>query len=116
MNAFRILLMGIFITISGYTAMVVSNHGMGLLQVFFGDMAKMGWPGQFNLDFMCLLMLSALWLAWRQHFSPIGIFLGFAGFFGGAFFLSAYLLIESFRVEGDVKALLLGKVRARTSE
>jgi len=39
-----------------------------------------------------------------------------AGFCGGAFFLSAYLLIESFRVEGDVKALLLGKVRARTSE
>jgi len=116
MNAFRIFLMGIFITISGYTAVVVSNHGMGLLQVFFRDMAKMGWPGQFNLDFMCLLMLSALWLAWRHHFSPIGIVLGFAGFFGGAFFLSAYLLIESFRVEGDVKALLLGKVRARTSE
>jgi len=61
MNAFRIFLMGIFITISGYTAVVVSNHGMGLLQVFFRDMAKMGWPGQFNLDFMCLLMLSG-WL------------------------------------------------------
>ena len=116
MVPFRILLMVIFITVSGYTAVVVSNHGMGLLQVFFGDMAKMRWPGQFNLDFMCLLTLSALWLAWRHHFSPIGIVLGFAGFFGGAFFLSAYLLIESFRVEGDVKALLLGKVRARTSE
>lgn len=116
MVPFRILLMVIFITVSGYTAVVVSNHGMGLLQVFFGDMAKMRWPGQFNLDFMCLLTLSALWLAWRHHFSLIGIVLGLAGFFGGAFFLSAYLLIESFRVEGDINALLIGKVRARASE
>ena len=112
MKAFRLLLVVIFIAISGYTAVVASNHGMGLLQVFFGDMAKMGWPGQFNLDFMCFLALSALWLSWRHHFSPIGIVLGVVGFFGGAFFLSAYLFIETFRVEGDAKALLLGKVRA----
>ena len=111
MKAFRVLLAVIFITIFGYTTVAVLNHGMGLLQVFFGDMAKMGWPGQFNFDFMCFLILSALWLSWRHHFSFIGIIFGLAGLFGGALFLSAYLFIESFRVEGDVKVLLLGKVR-----
>ena len=84
---------------------------MDLLQVFFGDMATMGWPGQFNLDFMCFLVLSALWLSWRHHFSPIGILLGVVGFFGGALFLSAYLFIESVRAKGDFKALLPNRVR-----
>jgi hypothetical protein len=49
----------IFLAISGYTVIVINNHGIGLLPVFFGDMAEMGWPGQFNLDFMCFLALSA---------------------------------------------------------
>jgi hypothetical protein len=31
-----------------------------------------------------------------------------AAVFGGALFLSAYLLIESFRTRGDVRKLLLG--------
>ncbi|OQX21937.1 MAG: hypothetical protein BWK80_31800 [Desulfobacteraceae bacterium IS3] len=112
MIIFRVFLTVIFIAIFGYTAVVISNHGMGLLPIFFGDMIKMGWPGQFNLDFMCFLAISALWLSWRHHFSHIGIILGVAGLFGGSLFLSAYLFIESFRVKGDIKVLLLGKERA----
>ncbi len=72
MGAFRIFLVCIFTAIVVYTVVVIANHGMGLFAVFFGDMAKMAWPGQFNLDFMGFLMLSGLWLAWRHHFSPPG--------------------------------------------
>ena len=111
MRAFRTFLATIFIVIAVYTGIVVANHGLGLLPIFFGDMAKIAWPGQFNLDFMCFLALSALWLAWRHNFSPVGLLLGLVGFFGGAFFLSAYLLIVSFKVNGDIKALLLGEGR-----
>jgi len=111
MTTFRIFLATIFIVIAVYTAIVVTNHGLGLLPIFFGDMAKMAWPGQFNLDFMCFLALSALWLAWRHNFSPAGLLLGLVGFFGGALFLSVYLLIVSFRVNGNIKALLLGEAR-----
>ena len=111
MNAFRILLVGIFLLITGYTLIVVTNHGVNLLPVFFGDMAKMAWPGQFNLDFMCMLMLSGLWVSWRHQFSPQGLALGILAFFGGAFFLSLYLFIESWRADGDSKALLLGHGR-----
>lgn len=69
MGAFRILLATIFTCILGYTSIVASNHGFGLLEVFFGDIWKMGWPGHFNFDFMTFLTLSALWLALRHNFS-----------------------------------------------
>jgi hypothetical protein len=95
MTGLRALLAGILVVLAVYTAFVAAEHGLGLLPVFFGDMAEMGWPGQFNLDFLCFLTLSALWLAWRHHFSPAGLGLGLLGFFGGALFLSAYLLVAS---------------------
>ncbi len=109
MTAFRALLVLIFCAIAIYTGIVASQYGMNLLPVFFGDMARFAWPGQFNLDFLCMLTLSGLWVAWRGRFSPAGIALGLAAFFGGALFLSAYLLIESFRAGGDARALLLGQ-------
>jgi hypothetical protein len=112
MTAFRVLLVAIFGVILVYTLIVIANHGMGLLPIFFGDMAEMGWPGQFNLDFMGFLLLSGFWLAWRHHFSPLGLALGVLGVFGGAPVLTAYLFATSFAVNGDVKQLLLGSTRA----
>ncbi|MFO1393631.1 MAG: hypothetical protein U1F09_07735 [Steroidobacteraceae bacterium] len=111
MTAFRAFLGAIFIVIAGYTLVVASNHGMNLLPVFFGDMAAMEWPGQFNLDFMCMLLLSGLWVSWRHRFSATGLVLGLVAVFGGALFLSAYLLVTSVRVKGDIRTLLLGEAR-----
>ena len=112
MNILRIVLSVIFVSIVVYTGVVVWNHGMGLFPIFFGDMAKMAWPGQFNLDFMCMLALSGLWVSWRHRFGVPGILLGIVAFFGGALFLSAYLLVESFRAKGDLASFLLGGNRA----
>ncbi len=112
MNAFRLLLVVMFIIISAYTTVVISTHGMNLLPVFFGAMANMDWPGQFNVDFTCFLVLSALWVSWRHQFSAGGFVLGLIALFGGALFLSAYLLVESIKANGDVKAPLLGIARA----
>lgn len=112
MNMLRILLGAIFVAIAVYTTITISEHGLSLLPVFFGDMAAMGWPGQFNFDFMCFLILSALWVAWRHHFSVQGMLLAVFAFFGGAFFLSAYLFVNSYKVDGDIGALLLGAKRA----
>ena len=111
MTLLRVLLLLIFVAISLYTGVVVAHHGLNLFPVFFGDMAALGWPGQFNLDFMCMLALSGLWVAWRHRFGAAGIALGIAAFLGGALFLSAYLFIESFRAGSDVRALLLGSRR-----
>ena len=112
MNAFRILLVVFIIGIVSYTGAVILNHGWNLLPIFFGDIAAMTWPGQFNFDFMCMLMLSGLWIAWRHHFTFSGLVLGVLGFFGGISVLAPYLLIASFIANGDMKIILLGKVRA----
>ena len=111
MNAFRMFLVAVFVVIAGYTLVVIADHGLNLLPVFFGDMTKMQWPGQFNLDFMCMLLLSGLWVSWRHQFSGPGVVLGLVAVFGGALFLSAYLLVESFRTKGDMRKLLLGAAR-----
>lgn len=111
MHVFRIFLAIIFLTIIGYTAVVINTHGLGLLPVFFGDIAKLAWPGQFNLDFMCFLALSAVWVSWRHQFSLVGLLLGLIAFFGGALFLSIYLFIQSYRVNGNINELLLGPSR-----
>lgn len=111
MLVFRALLIVLWAIIVGYTAIVIANHGMGLLSVFFGDMAAMGWPGQFNLDFMLMLTLSALWVAWRHQFSIAGLLLGLLAFFGGILFLTVYLFIVSWMAKGDMKEMLLGKAR-----
>ena len=113
MSAFRGLLLFLFTGVVGYTAVVIADHGLGLFAIFFADIAKLGWPGQFNVDFMSLLTLSGLWLAWRHHFSPAGIALGVLGFFGGAPVLTAYLFLVSLEAKGDVNELLLGKARAK---
>lgn len=111
MTAFRVLLVALWAIIVGYTAIVIANHGLGLLPVFFNDMAAMAWPGQFNLDFMSLLTLAGLWVAWRHQFSAAGLALGVLAFFGGGMFLTAYLLIVSVQAGGDIKEVLLGKAR-----
>jgi len=115
MIALRALLLVILTVLVIYTAIVVNNHGMGLIPIFFQDILAMGWPGQFNLDFLCFLILSATWLCWRHDFSPAGLVLGLCGFFGGAFFLSLYLIVASYKANGDFQRLLLGDKRVSQS-
>jgi hypothetical protein len=69
----------------------------------------MAWPGQFNFDFLCFLILSASWVMWRNKFSKSGVVLGVCAFFGGALFLSLYLLALSFAKSQDIKEVLLGE-------
>jgi hypothetical protein len=112
LTAFRALLIALWWVLAGYTTVVVANHGAGFLKVFFGDIITMGWPGQFNLDFMFLLLLSGLWIAWRHRFSSAGLLLGALAMSGGSLFLAAYLLVVIRQAQGDMKEVMLGKSRA----
>lgn len=112
MIAFRTLLVALWTGLLAYTAMVVARHGMGLIPIFFGDIGRGTWPGQFNLDFLCFLVLSALWTAWRHGFSTVGLLLAPLALFGGAGFLLPYLLVLSMRARGDMMAVLLGVQRS----
>lgn len=112
MTAFRAWLAVILVTLTIYTVVVAAEYGMNLFPYFFGDMAEFGWPGQFNLDFTFMLSLSGLWVAWRHEFSGVGIALGLLAFFGGALFLSVYLLLLTRAAGGDVRTVLVGPSRA----
>lgn len=111
MAIFRTLLGVLWLVLAGYTAVVVARHGIGLLPIFFGDIAALAWPGQFNLDFLCFLILSALWTAWRNAFSAGALLLAVLAFFGGAGFLLPYLLFLTFRENGDLVRVLTGDRR-----
>jgi hypothetical protein len=111
MTGLRILLVGMFVTVALYTAVTIAGHGWNLLPVFFDDIGKFAWPGQFNLDFMCMLALAALWVAWRHGFSAVGLGLAVVAFFGGTPFLSAYLLVVSLLARGEMSEILLGRSR-----
>ena len=108
MTGFRLLLAALWLALSIYTGVVIAEHGLSLLPIFFGDIGKVQWPGQFNLDFLCFLALSALWTAWRNDYSPLGLLLALVAFFGGAGFLLPYLFLLSLQTRGDMAALLLG--------
>lgn len=112
MLLFRLILIAMIINIIGYTLLTGMVHGWDLMPVFFGDIAKINWPGQFNTDFLSMLVLSASWTVWRNNFSPAGIGLGVLALFGGIMFLAIYLLILTFKENGDMKAILLGRQRS----
>jgi hypothetical protein len=112
MTIFRLILAAWLAVLTAYTAVVIANHGFGLFEVFFGDILSMGWPGQFNLDFLGFLFLSGLWVSWRHHFSPAGLALGVVALLGGIPFLTIYLLVVSRAPDCDMKMILLGSQRA----
>lgn len=111
MTLFRLLLIAIVAIVGLYTVVVIGEHGIDFLTPFYGDIAKMGWPGQFNMDFHAFLILGSVWLMWRHHFSPLGIFFGLVIFAGGAPFLCCYLLVVLARDKADIAEMLLGKKR-----
>lgn len=108
MKPFSLFLMVLWVALAIYTALVVQEYGLNLFPYFFGDMAEVTWPGQFNLDFMLMLVLSASWTAWRNNFSGGGLLLAVVAFFGGAGFLLPYLTYLAWKHEGDARRVLIG--------
>ena len=111
MMGFRVLMIAMLGALLVFTGLVIDAHGWGLMAIFFGDIAKMGWPGQFDLDFLFMLTLSALWVAWRHAFSAAGLGLALLALFGGTGFLTVYLFAVSLSAEGGMKEILIGKSR-----
>lgn len=112
MTLFRIFLAAILLILVVYTLQVGVAHGWNLVPPFFAEIQAMSWQGQFNLDFMGFLLMSALWCAWRNDFSLAGFGLAILGATGGIIFLATYLIYLSLKTGGDIKAILLGTRRA----
>jgi hypothetical protein len=112
MAAFRFFLVVAWITLTAYTVLVEANHGLGLFPIFFQDIGALTWPGQFDLDFLIMLLFSALWVAWRNSYSAFGLGLALLALVGGSLFLATYLLILSLTAQGNLRQVLLGEQRA----
>ena len=108
MILFRGFIATILLVLVVYTSVVILQYGWGLFPIFFGDIFAVNWRGQFNADFMAMLALSALWVAWRNQFTAKGLTLAVLAFFGGAPFLCIYLLVLSRMHEGHLPTILLG--------
>lgn len=111
MNLFRICLSAFLGVLLFYTLIVVSEHGPNLIPIFLGELLALTWSGQFNLDFMGFLLLSAAWVLWRNRFTPVSIVLALAAFLGGMIFLTIYLLFLSFKTDGNIVRVMLGEER-----
>lgn len=109
MTSFRIILVVLFISIAVYTTITISSVGVDLFTPFLGDIQAMAWPGQFNVDFSSYLLLSALWVAWRNHFSAKGIGLALMASVLGILFFAPYLLWLTFKKQGKIEAVLLAE-------
>ena len=100
MNIFRLFLLIIALSVIGYTLPVIQSEGiLILLPTFFGEMNNLNWQGQFNLDFLTFLLMSAFWTAWRNKFTLRGNLLAIGAFFLGAPYLAIYLIYLSFVCE-----------------
>lgn len=106
---FRSLLVTLFAITFVYTLTITGTHGWNFLPTVLSNVQALNWSGQFNIDFACYLVLSAVWVAWRNHFSAQGILLAVLASVGGILFFAPYLLVLTFSTKGNVKMVLLGE-------
>lgn len=92
-----------------YTFFAFQNQGADLWQVFTANIASMTWSGQFNLDFLCYLILSGLWIMWRNHYSLYSILGGMAAMVLGIVVFAPYLIVLLVKENGDLKKVLTGR-------
>lgn len=92
-----------------YTAIAIQNDGGNFLARAEEFALSMTWMGQFALDFQCYLILSALWIAWRNKFSGSSIALAVVAMILGIIVFAPYLLYLLAKEKGSLKQVLLGK-------
>lgn len=90
------------------TAAAVRQQGWNLFSIFIENIKAMNWNGQFNLDFSCYLMLSGLWIMWRNRFAPAAIIGGAFAMVAGILAFAPYLLYLTIRHKGNLQKVLLG--------
>jgi hypothetical protein len=105
---FQTLLIVQAIGLLTYTFFAFQKDGADLFSVFVNNIVTVNWSGQFNLDFLCYLSLSGIWIMWRNKFSLQSILLGLIAMVLGIVLFSPYLLWLIFRENGNLKNVLIG--------
>ena len=79
----------------------------------FADSLHQPWPAQFGTDFTVHLFLMASWLFVRARSWMWGVLWATLAIVGGSLFSLLFLFALSFRVRGDVRLFLLGRLAER---
>ena len=95
---------GLFI----YTIIAIQNDGGNFLARALEFATSLTWMGQFALDFQCYLVLSALWIAWRNKFSIKSILIAVIAMILGIIVFAPYLLFLLTKEKGNLKRVLIG--------
>jgi hypothetical protein len=91
-----------------YTIIAIQNDGGNFLARAIEFATSLTWMGQFALDFQCYLILSALWVAWRNKFSINSIVISVVAMILGIIVFAPYLLYLLSKEKGDLKRVLIG--------
>jgi hypothetical protein len=107
-NLFKTLLIVQTIGLLTYTFLVFQKEGADLFSVFINNVLSLNWSGQFNLDFLCYLILSGFWVMWRNKFGTNSIILGLVAMVLGIVIFAPYLLWLTIKENGNIKRVLIG--------
>jgi hypothetical protein len=107
-NLFKALLIVQTICLLCYTILAFQKEGTDLLGVFLTNILTISWNGQFNLDFSCYLILSGLWIMWRNEFTLASILFGVFATVAGFIVFAPYILFLLVKENGDFRKLLIG--------
>lgn len=91
-----------------YTVIAVQNDGGDFLARALEFATSLTWMGQFALDFQCYLMLSAIWIAWRNKFSIKSILFAVIALILGIIVFAPYVLYLLTKEKGDLRRVLIG--------
>jgi hypothetical protein len=92
-----------------YTGIAIQREGGNFVAAFVGNILQWGWSGQFNADFACYLLLSGLWIMWRNRFETRSIVLGLVAMVLGIVVFAPYVLYLLMQEQGDLKKVLVGR-------
>ena len=92
-----------------YTAIAIQNDGFNFLARALEFATSGQWRGQFALDFSCYLLLSFLWIMWRNKFTLASVLLGLAAAVLGIIVFAPYLLYLLAKEEGNLVKVLVGE-------
>ncbi|MCR9253331.1 MAG: hypothetical protein NXI20_23155 [bacterium] len=92
-----------------YTVIAIHNDGGNFFLRAIEFSQSLKWIGQFTLDFNCYLILSALWIMWRNQFSTQCIAFGIIAMILGIIVFAPYLLYLISKEKGDLLRVIAGK-------
>lgn len=109
MTLFRTFLSASTLAIFAVSIYVFATVGFDFPSVYLNDLMSLDWRSQFDTDLTIALLLAGIWISWREAFTPKGLLLGLCAPSLGFLFICPYLLISTYKANGDPKAFLLGQ-------